>query len=150
MVDAAEITLEYYDAPDGPRLVLHGTNARAMSLTAALFRSLIADVARVEIDRQPFVQNPAGICLLAINIDKIINTTGRRAMGLRRDKLGTELSFTWRGDSAFWEDAADLVDTLTGTCSGHQYLSRDSRDEAILVVSRGEYTGGHESCDTTA
>jgi hypothetical protein len=59
--------------------------------------------------------------------------------GLTKVGRPEDLQFKWICDAETWMDFADLVLTLVRGGSGHQYLRASPGDEAMVMVSRGEY-----------
>jgi hypothetical protein len=53
---------------------------------------------------------------------------------------GKDGGFTWSGTSDDWETASLLVEPLLRQ-SGHQYLTDEAMDDAIVEVSYGEHQG---------
>lgn len=60
--------------------------------------------------------------------------------GIRRLPLH-ERSFTWSRTFQGWDYLAKLLDGLIeSNCEGHQYLTRYPDEDAVVVVSKGEYS----------
>jgi hypothetical protein len=60
----------------------------------------------------------------------------------RTQRAPNAVSFRWIGTSTGWGYQADLMEPLTKGRAGHQYLTTEERDDALIEVSLGErHTG---------
>jgi len=140
MIDYAnKIRFIYYEASDGPRLVLFGPLDVDLKSLQALFRQLAATPnINVQLDEQPFVMPRIKIRLSSYDM------TGKRPKiprcGLWKIQDDAALSYQWSRTCEEWDDLAELIDGLVKTTqAGHQYMTRYPDEDAIVVVSKGEY-----------
>jgi hypothetical protein len=63
-----------------------------------------------------------------------------KPQGVRRRPSDVVPAFEWLRTEEGWDYLAELIDDLVkSTSPGHQYLSAYPREDAIVVVSKGEY-----------
>ena len=137
---ANKIRLEYYEASDGPRLMFFGPLDVDLRSLQATFRQLAATLNMdVQLDEQPFVVPLARVRLSSLDLMTKQPKTSR--IGFRRIQNDTALSFHWSRTCEGWDYLAELIDGLIKSPgAGHQYLTRYPDEDAIVVVSKGEYT----------
>lgn len=60
--------------------------------------------------------------------------------GLRRIGGSQSLEFEWMRTAEGWDYLAELIDSLVQSSTPcHQYLTAYPREDAIFVISKGEY-----------
>jgi len=129
-----KLTLNYYDASDGPRIVLFGALNAPFDALQALFKRLIQSDQPIEFHNEPFIQSPAGIQVVASRCKR-----SSTSQGVTHSKSGRGETFQWRLTAEDWDDVSELMDSLLRSPTGcHQYLTRHAHDDAIVVVSKGE------------
>lgn len=134
------VRLAFYDASDGPRLIFFGPLTADFAALQSLFLQLSENPgSSTTVHELPFVEAARGVELMAI-----CNSTdmkGRsQAQGIRRQDYVDKPSFTWRRNASGWDYLAHLIDSIVqATDPGHQYLTSYPAEDAIVVVSKGEY-----------
>lgn len=138
VIDPAKIRLAYYDSVDGPRIVLFGPMGTNLTALKDCFLCLSKHEKEVALESQEFI-HPANVKLqLRCISDKFRTQPGGR-QGIRRQR-SSDLVFTWSRTPEGWEYLGELLDGLIESGkSGHQYLTRYPDEDAIVVVSKGEY-----------
>jgi hypothetical protein len=134
------LRLTFYNASDAPTIVLFGPIDADVIALQEVFRKLSAGES-LKLDQQAFVVPFGGISLTAICTGSIIDGPRQgHTQGLRRLSQDSPL-FEWRRTAEGWDYLAELIDSMcTSRSPGHQYLTAYPRDDAIVVVSRGEYS----------
>ena len=137
---STKLRLALYEAPDGPRVMLFGSLQGEFRKLQECFRNLASNQRPLEIHSLSFIQPFGDIRLIASCSGSMLEPLAEKAQGLRKvdDVNGHE--FNWLRTAEGWEYLADLIDGLvTSSNPGHQYLSNYPTEDAILVVSKGEY-----------
>ena len=120
---------------DGPTILLFGlepTGANSLPLQEA-FRKLTRDTKSLRLDEQDFVIPMGGIQVLAKSVE--------RARPRLRRTARNALRFEWTLSPEDWDERAEFIDGLVRSPRrGHQYLTDRASDDAIVVVSHGEYS----------
>lgn len=105
-----------------------------------LFRSLSQCGGPIEIHQLPFIRAYGGIRLVASCTGSIFKPRWGKIQGLRRKSSQHPPEFEWLRTAEGWDHLAELIDDLVrSTSPGHQYLSAYPKEDAIVVVSKGEY-----------
>ncbi len=135
-----KLNLAFYDASDGPRIMLFGPLTGDFESLQRLFRTLSQCRERVEIHQQPFIDAFGGIQLLASCSGSMFHDTEGKPQGVRRKSSNLGQEFEWLRTAEGWDYLAELIDGLVRCpAPGHQYLSAYPSEDAIVVVSKGEY-----------
>ena len=135
-----KLNMFFYEASDGPRIVIFGPLTGDFQSLQQLFRSLSQCRKLVEIHRQPFIRAYGGIQLVASCTGAMFQRWQGKPQGLRRRPSDAGPAFEWLRTQEGWDYLAELLDGLVkATSAGHQYLSAYPREDAIVVVSKGEY-----------
>ncbi len=134
------IRMSFFEASDGPRIMLFGPLGVNIAALQNLFRKLSREVGEEYLDKQPFIVPFGDLTVLA----KSSGSIGRKIAGKRQGLVrlcDRPLHFEWIRSSEGWDYLAELIDGLMKTKqSGHQYLTRYPDEDAIVVVSKGEYS----------
>lgn len=137
----SKLRLAYYDAPDGPRVMIFGP-------VGADFRSLRELFARLgrtsgescELHEQPFVASFGGTRITLTSSGPMFDQTQGSRQGIRRVTGTSGPVFAWHRTLEGWDYLAKLIDALAESPrAGHQYLTNYPSEDAIVVVSKGEY-----------
>ncbi len=136
----SKLKLAFYDASDGPRIMLFGSLEADFISLQELFRLMSHSNEWVEVDRQPFIRTFGAIRLRLKCCGGMFTGPDLTSIGLRRTSSPTRFDFEWVRTAEGWEYLAELIDTLVSHPDpGHQYLSAYPKEDAIFVVSKGEY-----------
>jgi hypothetical protein len=125
---------DFYEGAYGPSILLVLTSREAV----AWLRSVFDDLARgsigavLRLDTQPRVE--IGAALTALQLRRVEATPDRHLVQAR------DGSFTWSCTADEWQTASLLLEPLLKQ-SGHQYLTSETDDDAIIEVSYGEDHG---------
>jgi len=135
-----KLRLTYYEASDGPRVMIFGPVDADFDSLQGLFRQLaLRPGESVELHKQPFIAafNDVRITLSCSTMLKGRHTARE---GFRRTGPPEAPVFRWVRTCEHWDDLAELIDSsVKAVTPGHQYLNDCPTDDAIVVVSKGEY-----------
>lgn len=135
-----KLNLAFYDASDGPRIMLFGPLTGDFESLQKLFRTMSHCQGWVELHRQPFIDAFGNIRLLASCSGSLFHQPGGKPQGVRRKPFSIDVEFEWQRTAEGWDYLGELIDELVKSPTpGHQYLSAYPREDAIVVVSKGEY-----------
>jgi hypothetical protein len=118
----------------GPTILLKLLSERSVDWLRCVFRRL-ADESHATLDLATAseVRIEGVRSLLLMHTNESGDAELRRAPSAR-----TERDFVWEADSAGWLDAAGLMDPFLAGSTGHQYLTREGIDAALIEISFGE------------
>lgn len=138
-IEPHKIRIAYYDASDGPRIMLFGPMDSDLNSLKSCFLRLSHGECEIELDSLPFVHS-TGTRINLVSIDDNDNT--RRSSnnyGVRRNTFDNK-SFSWTLTRAKWDYLSKLLEGVMQSYNAcHQYFSRYPGDDATVVVSKGEY-----------
>lgn len=135
-----KLYMAFYDASDGPRILLFGSLKGCFEQLQLLFRALSTESGPIEIHKLPFVKTFGDLCLVAQHTGSVLQQPEGKIQGLRRKPNSHRLEFEWKRTNEGWDYLAELIDDLVKSpIPCHQYLTAYPREDAILVVSKGEY-----------
>ena len=136
-----KLRMSFYDASDGPRIMLFGPMDVDIGALQQTCRMLSHGNGSIQLDAEDFIVPFGGIRLLAKSSGPIhagAKHEGRQGI-LKRSK--TSPQFDWIRSREGWDYLAELIDSLVHSkIAAHQYLTQYPRDDAIVVVSKGEYS----------
>ncbi len=137
----SRLRLAYYDASDGPRVMIFGPMDADFRSLQELFARLSRTPSRpCELQEQPFVASFGGTRITLASSGPMFAQTGCTRQGIQRVKDASGPVFEWCRTAEGWDYLAKLIDALVaGATPGHQYLTRYPAEDAIVVVSKGEY-----------
>ena len=138
----SQLRIAYYDAPDGPRVMIVGPIEADFQSLRALFEQLSQTPDEpCELHEQPFVRALGGVRITLKNSGSMF-AQNRNGLwqGIRRVTTESKPVFVWHRTAEGWDYLARLIDPLAeGLGAGHQYLTSYPSEDAIVVVSKGEY-----------
>lgn len=125
---------DFYQSAYGPSILLVLTSREAVAWLRSLFEHLAGTSigAVFRLDTQPRVE--IGAALTALELRRVDATPTRH---LVQASNGT---FMWSCTADEWETASLILEPLLKQ-SGHQYLTSETDDDAIIEVSYGEDHG---------
>lgn len=137
----ARIRLSFFDASDGPRIVFFGPLDVDLAALQQCFRRLSQEGGQIQLDKEQFVLPFGGIQVLAKCSGAVIKGRNEgKQQGIFR-RPGLPFCFDWTRSADGWDYLAELIDGLVQSkTAGHQYLTRYPGEDAIVVVSKGEYS----------
>lgn len=129
-----------YDAQDGFRITIFGP-------VDCDFRDLLGTFAELSVrdvdiwaNELPYVEALGGARVLMSSRASARWHDYRRGPGIIGKCGGPDPVFEWRGTPDDWECLAELIEPLTrGHRPAHQYLGLYAHDDAVIVLSKGEY-----------
>lgn len=138
---AEKLNIAFYDASDGPRIMLFGSLHCDIAPLSELFRSLSGGMGPYQLETQAFVQPVDNVRIRLICGNTVI---GQKRVGcwqgVRRTQPGAS-DFEWQRGPEGWDYLAELIEPfLEKSSPGHQYLSAYPKEDAIIVLSKGEYS----------
>lgn len=134
------LNLAFYEASDGPRIMLFGPLNGVFERLLELFEILSQGGGPFEFHHLPFIKVFGKVQLVASCTGSIFNQPKGKIQGLRRKLNSVGAEFEWQRTAEGWDYLAKLIANLVQIpASGHQYLSAYPKEDAILVVSKGEY-----------
>lgn len=137
----SKLRLAYYDASDGPRVMIFGPLHAEFGALQELFMRLgTRSVSRCELHKQPFIAPFGGVEITLASSGSMFAKTHRGFQGIRRVRDARAPVFEWRRTEEGWDYLAKLIEPIvTESTAGHQYLTAYPGEDAIVVVSKGEY-----------
>ncbi|MEL7497434.1 MAG: hypothetical protein AAFN77_07470 [Planctomycetota bacterium] len=134
-----QIRLAFYESPTEPRIMMFGPMSVDLKSLEDCFKRLSRGEAQVEFHALPFVFAHGDIKLRMCSVGRVDGGDSRIASGLCR--VENELdSFEWARTCEGWGYLAELLSGLTVSPKpAHQYVTRYPDEDAIVVVSKGEY-----------
>ena len=139
MIDSNKVRLAYWASADGPRVMMFGPMQTDLESLRECFLELSKGESEMTLDSLPFIHS-VGVRLRLRSLGELFRAKeGDARQGLRRQSSDDE-SFVWSRTNEGWEYLAELLDGLIQSQKpGHQYMTRFPDEEAIIVVSKGEY-----------
>jgi hypothetical protein len=124
----------YIEGAYGPTILLVLTSVDGVSWLRAILDGLAeSEVGTVlRLDSQSRVS--IGAAVTELNLQLTDRSTGRHLVG---DRTG---AFTWSCTAEEWRTASQLIEPLLHE-AGHQYLTSEVDDDALIEVSFGERHG---------
>jgi hypothetical protein len=125
---------DFYEGAYGPSILLVLTSPEAVVWLRSIFENAArASVGAVfRLDTQPGVE--IGAALTALKLCRVESAPNRHV------RMAPEGTFTWSCTAEEWETARLMLEPLLEQ-SGHQYLTSETDDDAIIEVSYGEDHG---------
>jgi hypothetical protein len=136
-----KLNLTYYNASDGPRLILFGPMEADYASLQALFRRLSQSKGEFELHCLPFIAPIGDIRLVVCCKESMLEAGQGKRQGIRKIGSSDSEEFLWQRTAEGWDYLAALIDGLIKSAvPGHQYLSSYPSEDVIVVLSKGEYT----------
>jgi hypothetical protein len=128
---------EYYQGSYGPTIILNASSLAAVGWIHRLFADLASDRAEiVDLMAMSEVMIRGTRRLLLIQVSEQPEV----ALRLRSDEAFDGVEFEWRQDAENWRRTAALLEPFLAGDTGHQYLTQENKDEALVELSFGEST----------
>jgi hypothetical protein len=129
------ILLDYYEGAYGPTIRIDVQSIDTLNKVKDLFLNLSKLTVHTTID---FIELPS---VKAYSINQLLmkrtpdNQEPKKKLELVPDRSG-DIVFCWAVSSDGWQLCADLVDgMLDANCPGHQYLTQEGVDDAIVELA---------------
>lgn len=138
----SRLRMVFYQASDGPRLLIFGSiQADVGSLQEVFMRLSKSPGERCQLHAQGFVMAYGGVLLSLICTGPEFPLSAlRQRKGFRRVGGPESVVFEWHLACEGWDYLAALIaSSVKSATPGHQYLTSYPGQDAIVVVSKGEY-----------
>jgi hypothetical protein len=133
------IRLSFYRASDGLRVMFFGPLYADFASLQRCFRKIAASTVPVQMDTEDFIVAFSGIKIRALSSGAMLDISKIR-QGFH-SSANSATHFQWACTNERWEYLAELIDGLIeSTVPGHLYLTHFPDEDAIVVVSKGEYS----------
>ena len=135
------IRLCFVNASDGPRIMLFGPVDVDLLPLQRFFRELSKCRQELRLEKQDFLVPFGGVEVAARCSGSLGATKGLGTQGRLVKRAKNTAHFEWTRSAEGWDYLAELIGGLIQSkTGGHQYLTNYPKDDAIVVVSKGEYS----------
>jgi hypothetical protein len=126
---------EFGDGAYGPTILLATQSTDGVALVRSVFGRLSSSPpgTSVWLDNDPDISLSAALWSLEL---RVVSESPEKHL-IRSDQ---GVGFTWIGTQADWETMSLLIEPLLRQ-AGHQYLTSEAEDDALVEFSRGEDHG---------
>jgi hypothetical protein len=137
----SKLRLTYYEASDGPRVMIFGPSEAEFQELVKLFRSTASSISgSVELSEQTFLV-PFHETTVTLTTRPPEGEGCRNARGGLRRVTDRRPAFSWACTPQEWTRFIGLIEGLMQSpFPGHQYLTSYPADDALVVVSKDEYS----------
>jgi hypothetical protein len=134
------LRMAFYEASDGPWIMLWGPmDAEFGKLQSTFFWLSEHPGHSVAIHDLPFIASFGGLEVAAI-ASSMRFTHRAGPQGIRRVSNTNDLHFSWQRNAQGWDYLGHLIDGVVSKAKAcHQYLTRYPDEDAIVILSKGEY-----------
>lgn len=142
MLDPSLIRIAFYEGSDGARLVFFGPKEATFHSLQRCFRQLAKSRDRESIDlvRLPWIYAACGISVRLVSFDAERESQQQNERHGLRKIFDSPPTFEWRRSTEEWRYLGEMIQGLLDSDTAcHQYLTGRPSDDAIVVVSKGEY-----------
>lgn len=125
---------DFYAGAYGPTIILVLASVDACEYLHAVLLSLATEETASFVltdDRRVRIQNIGSL--------KLSRVPDSAEVVLRRSNASHPPSFDWAASASAWELSAGLLEPFCAGEAGHQYLTREHIDDALIEVSFGEH-----------
>lgn len=134
---STKFSMSTYPGSDFPRIMLWGSREVDIKSLREVFLRLSQESIDIQLESQPIIGSCSEVSIQMSSISA--NRVGdRRALGLHRCH-GQNNQFQWLCEREKWAELADLITGLDEVNAGHHYLTECPSDDALIVISKGEY-----------
>jgi hypothetical protein len=126
------LTGDLYDGAYGKTIILIADSPTACSWLRAVFRELAHGGSSRTLTAEPEVQ------ITNVETIELVSRPDGSRVTLRQSGSTAERSFVWSATPEGWLYLADLIQPLVEGGTGHQYLTEDKDDVALIELSSGE------------
>lgn len=135
------IRMCFVNASDGPRIMLFGPIDVNLFALQECFRELRKRGGEIRLEKQRFLVSFGGVEVVARCSGSLAGTKELGTQGRLVQNTKNAVHFEWTRSAEGWDYLAELMDGLIQSKTpGHQYLTDYPKDDAIVVVSKGEYS----------
>ena len=128
------ILLDLYDGAFGPTLRIDIPSRDLLENVTAVFdRVARKQDLKVDLAHLPFVR-PGNVASLELVVDNEEHAQGGGKRLRLRDRASSGNQFSWYNAPEAWKGCVDLLVGFTD-CPGHQYLTRERIDDALVEVA---------------
>jgi hypothetical protein len=123
---------DFYDGAYGPTIILIASSPAACAWLQDVFRELARGGSSCMLTAEPKVR------LTNVEVIEMVCRQDGPRVALRSGDDTAEKSFVWSATADGWLYLADLIQPLADGGAGHQYLTDDKDDVALIELSSGE------------
>lgn len=123
---------DLYDGAYGPTIILIASSPVACVWLQDVFRELAHGGPNRTLTSEPKMQ------FTNVEVLEVVCRPGSPRVTLRHGEDIAEKSFVWSATAQGWLYLADLIQSLADGGAGHQYLTEDKDDVALVELSSGE------------
>lgn len=135
-----KLRMTLYESSEGPCVTLFGPMNVELDALRDLFGALSHGGGPVQLDEMKFIVSFGGIRILARCLDVTSGGRSTQRAGIFK-RADAKPAFVWTQARDAWGITAELVQGLIDSAiAGHQYLSDNPADDAVVVVSKGEFS----------
>jgi hypothetical protein len=143
MLNSFLIRIAFYEGSDGPRLMLFGPLEAAFELLQKCFDELAecSETCSIDLDRLPWVYAAGGIKVRLTSCSYEPGTMKSIvSKGIQKTRI-IPPAFEWDQTNEGWKHLSHLTQGLLDSKTPcHQYLTASPNEDAIVILSKGEYT----------
>jgi hypothetical protein len=126
------LTGDLYDGAYGQTIILIADSSAACVWLQAVFRELAHGGSSRTLTAESEVQ------ITNVEAIELVTRPDGPRVTFRQSDAATEGSFVWSATPEGWLYLADLIQPLVDGGIGHQYLTEDKNDVALIELSSGE------------
>jgi hypothetical protein len=123
---------DYYEGAFGPSILLILTSSAAVEWLRSIFDRMAQDTVGTVVSLLDQPRVAIGAALTGLRFVVVAREPERHLV------RGQDDAFTWSCTADEWHTASLMLEPFTGGQVGHQYLTSEQEDDAIIEVSYGE------------
>ena len=141
-----DLSVDFYEAPDGPTLLIFGAMGDDYESLRSVFRKLSRKPGlEIELKGVSFVRMIGELEISLCSTAEDQHRSSRSTHGLRLSIERGSHHFTWTRTPEGWAYLVGLIDgVLKSDIPCHQYLASYPEDDATVELSKGEVQGEEE------
>lgn len=127
---------DYYQGSHGPTIRFNALSMAGVEWMHRVFAGLSDDKEEVvDLAAMPelAIQGVSRLMLMLVAEQPSV------VLQVRSHEHSGDVECEWRQDSANWRRTAALLEPFLAGCTGHQYLTQEQRDAALVEFSFGEF-----------
>jgi len=132
-----KFSMSTYLGSDFPRIMLWGSKDVDVKSLREIFLRLSQEFVDIQLESQSIIGSHSDVSIRMCSISAS-DVGDRRTLGLHHCQ-GQPAQFQWLCQRERWAELADLLTGLDGVNAGHHYLTECPPDDALIVISKGEY-----------
>lgn len=135
-----DLNVDFYEAPDGPRLLIFGSMDADFRSLRSVFRKLSLEPGlEIELKGASFIRMLGELEISLRSTEDGRHRSSRSTHGFRLSIERGSHHFTWTRTPEGWAYLVGLIDgVLKSDFPCHQYLASSPEDDATVELSKGE------------